>query len=250
MKKLLVAIIVFLGALASRDASALVTAEGRYWFTDLSSTAQISGSGIPGTDINLVKDTGLESSKGFPEVRLGFNIGSHRIRYAFVPLSWSGSGSLTQTFNFAGQTFSATDRVNSDLRAYYHRLGYEWDIIDVLGNRLGPVIEIKYFDIDAHIKDTTTGMEESKRINLPVPAIGVAGRIALPFLFGVGGELTGMSLGSMAYVVDAEASADFKPVPFVSVEAGYRVLALHVDYSNSKANMTVKGPFVGLKAEF
>jgi hypothetical protein len=120
----------------------------------------------------------------------------------------------------------------------------------VLGNKLGAIIEVKYFDIDASLKDTTAGKEATKRIALPMPAIGVAGRVALPFLFGVGGELTGMSLGSMAYVLDAEASADIKPIPFVSIEAGYRVLALHLDHSNSKASMTVKGPFVGLKAEF
>ncbi len=250
MKKLLVAIVFFLGAFAARDASALVTAEGRYWFTDLASDVQVAGSGIPGTDINLVKDTGLEKSKNFPEVRIGFNLGSNRVRYAFVPLSWSGSGALTQTFTFAGQSYPATDRVNSNLKAYYHRLGYEYDFIDTLGNRLGAIIEVKYFDIDASIKDTTAGKEGKKRITLPLPAIGVAGRVALPFLFGVNGEITGISLGSTAYALDAEAGADIKPVPFVSIEAGYRVLLLHVDYSNSKANMTVKGPFVGLKAEF
>ncbi len=250
MKKLLIALAVFFIALAAKDASALVTAEGRYWFTDLSSTVNVTGGGLTGTDINMVKDLGLDSNKGFPEVRVGFNLGSNRIRYAFVPLKWDGSATLSRTFNFNGQSFAANDRISSELKAYYHRLGYEYDFIDTLGNRLGAIIEVKYFDIDATVKDSTSGKEESKNIALPVPAIGVAGRVSLPLLFSVNGEVTGISLGSMAYVLDGEASVDYKPVPFVSVTGGYRALVLHLDHSNSRANMTVKGPFLGLKAEF
>ncbi len=250
MKKLLMAIAVFSVVFISRDASALLSVEGRYWFTGLSGTANISGSGIPGTGVDLVKDLGLQSNTGFPEVRVGFNIGSNRIRYDFVPLKWGGTSTLSQTFNFNGQTFSASDRTSSELRANYHRLGFEHDFIDAAGERLGAIIEVKYFDMKAAVTDLTRGMEASKTLALPIPSVGVTGRVALPFLFGVDGEVSGISLGSAAYVIDGEAGMDFKPIPYFSLTGGYRALVLHFDHNDSKANMTVKGPFAGLKAEF
>ncbi len=250
MKKILIAMTVFLAVLMARDASALVNVEGRYWFTDLSGTVTSSMAGLPGTELNLSKDLGVKGSKGFPEVRVGFNFFSNRIRYAFVPMKWSGSTTISQTFNFNGQSFSAGDRISSEMRAYYHRLGYEYDFIDTLGNRLGTIVELKYFDVEATVNDSTTGIKKSKSIGLPVPTIGIAGRVSLPIMFSFGGEVTGISLGSTAYVLDGEASVDYKPVPFVSVTGGYRALILHLDHSNSRANVTVKGPFVGLKAEF
>jgi len=66
----------------------------------------------------------------------------------------------------------------------------------------------------------------------------------------VDGEVSGISLGSAAYVIDGEAGMDFKPIPYFSLTGGYRALVLHFDHNDSKANMTVKGPFAGLKAEF
>ncbi len=250
MKKIVIALIFIFTALIAKDASALVTAEGRYWFTDLSSKVNVSSGVLAGNDINMVDDLGLDGRKGFPEVRVGFNLGSNRIRYGFVPLKWDGSTTLTQTFNFNGQSFAVSDKVSSELKAYYHRLGYEYDFIDTLGNRLGGIIEVKYFDINATVKDSTLGREESKKLALPIPTVGVAGRVSLPLLFSVGGEVTGITLGRTAYMIDGEASVGYRPLPFISVSGGYRGIVLHFDHSDSRANMTVKGPFLALKAEF
>ena len=79
---------------------------------------------------------------------------------------------------------------------------------------------------------------------------GIAAQVGLPFLFSVGGEITGISLGSDAYLVDGEAMVNLKPAPFVIISGGYRVFKLHLENDDDLADITVKGPFVMLKADF
>lgn len=231
--------------LVGTNASAVVDLEGRYWLTTMDDEFK---SGVTGTTINLVDDLGVDDKENFFDIRATVELGSHKLRYGYMPMSWKGAKTITQTIDFNGQTYSASDNVSSELDIAYHRLGYEYDIIDLLNNRLGVIFEVKYFDIDASL--TTTGVSKSASIKAPVPTIGIAAQAGLPFLLSVGGEITGMSLGSAAWLVDAEAGVNFKPAPFVIVSGGYRLLKLHVDYNDDLADISVSGPFVMLKADF
>ena len=228
--------------LVGTNASAVVDLEGRYWLTTMDDEIK---SGTTGTTINFVDDLGVDDKENFFDIRATVELGSHKLRYGYMPMSWSGAKS-TAPITFNGQSFSGA--VNSELDIAYHRLGYEYDIIDLLNNRLGVIFEVKYFDIDAKL--TATGVSETASIKAPVPTIGIAAQAGLPFLLSVGGEITGMSLGSAAWLVDAEAGVNFKPAPFVVVSGGYRIFKLHVDYDDDLVDISVSGPFVMLKADF
>lgn len=241
MKKIAVLLLLLAFVFTGKDAFAIVDVEGRYWFTSMDDEIK-SGSG--GTTINLVDDLGVDENENFFDVRATLELGSHKLRYGFMPMSWEGS--KTATVTFGGTNFSGT--VNSELDVAYHRLGYEYDIIDTLNNRLGVIFEIKYFDVDARL--TSGATSQSADIKAPIPTIGIAAQAGLPFLLSVGGEVTGMSLGSAAWLVDAEAGVNFKPAPFVVVSGGYRLLKVHADYSDDLLDLSVTGPFVMLRADF
>lgn len=251
MKKTIIALAVFMTALfAGSRADALVDVEARYWLTNLDSSLVSTTAGIPGNEIDFVDDLALDDQEGLVEGRITLELGKHSIRYGYVPMSWDGSNTLSQDVTWGGETFTATTDVDSEITVNYHRLGYRYDIIDLLSNRVGVIVELKYFDADATIKDSTGVMDVTESFDLPIPTVGVGAQVGLPFLFSVSGEVTGLTLGSTAYMVDAEAMVNLTPAPFVKLSAGYRYMTFHVEQDDDKADLSLSGPFVALRADF
>ena len=250
IKNVVVMAVFFVVVLAGSRAWAVVDIEGRYWFTDLNASAKVSSGGITGTDLDLARDLGVDDKKGFFDGRITLELGKHKIRYGFAPLQWSGTKTLSSSVTFNGQTYSASARVDTDVKLDYHRLGYEYDFIDTLDNRLGLIFEAKYFSGEARLTSSPLGLNENKTLRAPIPTIGVSGQVGLPFLFSVGGEVTGVTLGKRAYLYDAEAGVNIKPAPFVVISGGYRIFKLHIEDNDNKGDFTLKGPYVMLKADF
>lgn len=251
MKKLLLAIfVVAFGVLGASRADAVVDAELRYWYSDLDSEVRSTTGGVLGTDINFVDDLGLDDQKGFVEGRITLEFGRHSLRYGYVPLQWSGTGVLSRNITFGGQTYTASTATDSEINVDYHRLGYRFDLFDMLSNRVGLIAEVKYFDADATVKAPSLGFDETESIQAPLPTVGVAAQVGLPFLINVSGEVTGITLGSDAYVFDAEAMVNFDPAPFITVSGGYRYFTFHLEKDDDKADIDLHGPFVTIKADF
>ncbi len=236
--------------LVSPRAYALVDVQGRYWFTNLDTNLKANSGTIIGTDLDLVNDLGVDDMENFVEGRITLEIGNHSFRYAYIPLSWSGTRVLTGTVNFAGRTFPASTEVSTDVQIDYHRFSYRYDFINKLKNRLGIIAEVKYFDGRVNLKDAALGLDETTRLQIPMPAVGVGGQLSIPLLARIEGEITGMTLGTLAYVLDAEANVGFHPLPFVDVSAGYRFLKFHIEKDNDVGSVTLRGPFVTLTADF
>ncbi|MFQ5587088.1 MAG: hypothetical protein ACE5GF_09775 [Thermodesulfobacteriota bacterium] len=221
----------------STAAHAILRVEGRYWFPTLDAEVK---SGLLGTELNLVDDLG--------EGRVTLELGGSKLRYAFTPLSWDGDETITQSISFGGQTYSASSQITSSLDVDYHRLGYEYDFIDFLNNKLGVIFDIKYFDVVASLK--TVGIDESEAFKAPIPTIGVVAQVGLPFLFSVGGEVTGITLGDTGHLVDGEAAVNFKPVPLVTLSGGYRVFKVKYEDDDNHVIIDLNGPFIQLRASF
>ncbi len=251
MRRFLLALSVLVSVLLlSSHANAIVDVEARYWFTNLDANIEASSGAVIGTDLNLVSDLGIDDHESFPEGRITLELGHNRLRYAYMPLSWSGNTTISSSLSFAGMIFPSSTRVSTDVQFDYHRFSYEYDFIDKLNNRLGLIVEVKYLDGRVNLKDAAFGLDESTRLQIPIPAVGVGGELAIPFLANVRAEITAMSLGSLAYVVDGEVNIGFKPLPFVNVSAGYRYLRFHIEQDTDIGSVTLRGPFITLSANF
>lgn len=245
MKKILLAVlVVMLFGLMHSTANAIVHVEGRYWFTSLESTVKATDLGVIGTEINLVDTLGVDDKKNFWEARIDLNLFDHHLRYGYMPMSWKGQKTITKTINFAGQTYTANASVDSNLDILYQRLGYEYDIINLLGNKLGVIIDIKLLSIDANLK--TTGIDKSYSVTAPVPTIGLAAQAGLPALLSIGAEVTGIAY-SGNHLIDGEAYINFNPVPFTTISGGYRMFDLKVEDGGNKVDFKLKGPFLMVK---
>ncbi|MFQ5441506.1 MAG: hypothetical protein ACE5EB_02145 [Thermodesulfobacteriota bacterium] len=231
-------------------AFAVVDVEARYWFTNIDGEATATSGAVIGTNVNFVDDLGMEENKGFVEGRITFELGGHKVRYGYMPMTWDGTRTITQSISFAGQTFSASTSVDTEVEINLHRLGYEYDFIDFANNKIGAIIEMKYIDAQINLKDSALGLDETESLDIPIPTIGVAASVGLPFLVEVSGEVTGLTLGSQAYLIDGEVAVNFKPAPFVVLAAGYRYMDFHVEKNDNQVDIRLQGPFITLKADF
>jgi len=251
MRRFFVALSVFISfILFSLTSYAFVDVEARYWLTNFDANIESTSANVIGSKLDLVNDFGVDDHENFVEGRITLKLGNHSFRYAYVPLSWSGNSVVMREINFAGQVFSASTVVDTDIQIDYHRFSYRYDIFNKLKNRVGLIAEVKYLDGRVRLSDAALGLDESTHLQIPIPAIGIAGQLSIPFLAKLGAEVTGMSLGTLAYVVDGEAYIGYKPLPFVDISAGYRYLKFHIDKDGDVGSISLRGPFFTLKAVF
>ena len=242
MRKTLLLLVVFTVLFfAYSSAEAIVHVEGRYWFTGLNAKGKATEASLIGTEIDFVDTLGMEKSKNFWEAKIDLNLGDHHLRYAYMPLSWVGQKTLTQSINFNGATYSASTKVDSKLDIIYQRVGYRYNIIDMLENQLGIILDVKILDIKTDLK--ATGIDKSYSVTAPIPTIGLGAQVGLPFLFSFGGEVTGMAYGDNQ-LIDWEASLNFNPIPFTTISGGYRAFALNVKDKDNKVDFSLAGPFL------
>lgn len=250
MKKFFLALFIFVASLlAYSHAEAVVHVEGRYWFSNLDSTVKVTDASIVGTEIDLVDTLGMDDKKNFWEGRVDLNLGSHHLRYAYMPLSWDGSKTLTQSVTFQGVTYTASTKVDSNLDIVYQRFGYRYDIIDTLGNQLGIIFDVKLLDIEARLKAPAASIDKIYSVTAPVPTIGLGVQVGLPALLSIGAEVTGITYSGNR-LIDGEAQINFNPIPFVTVSGGYRLFDLKVEDGDDKVDFKLKGPFLMVRAGF
>lgn len=231
----------------------LIELEGRYWFTDLTSSIKAESRSIPGTDIDFDEDLGLDADDS-PEARLTFFTGPFsRIRLAYTRLNFEGDKTLSRTVTFEGETFTANTRVASELELHYGRLGWLFQPVVLPGIlRFGGLLELKGFFIDASLRtrDVSPEVRESVRFPLVLPTIGLALDVtALPKLH-LFAEASGLPAGDYGHIVDAEVGVRFIPIRFFSLSAGYRIFDIRAGDDDNFAKLRIFGPFVGASVRF
>jgi hypothetical protein len=165
-------------------------------------------------------------------------------------MSWDGSKTLTKSIVYSGTTYSASTLVKTELDIDYHRLGYEYQLIDADKYKVGFIFEIKYFDIDMSLNAAAVGLNESESVGAPLPTIGLSFNAELAKNVIVEAEFTGITLGSSAYMYDAEVLVGYKPHEQVLISAGLRTFTLHGDSDDDEIDFKVSGPFAMVRVTF
>jgi hypothetical protein len=231
----------------------IVELEGRYWFTDLEGSAQVKNDSVPGTRVDFKSDLGLED-ENLPEVRLLFWTGPNsRIRLAYLGGSFEGDETLTRSFQFHGTTFTASSRVETDVDVHYGRLGWAYMFPVVPGIfKIGPLLEAKGVFIDASVKTVGGGSTVRESVELPIafPTVGLMVNLIPHRMLEIFAEASGIPLGDLGYVVDAEAGLRFVPFRLLTLSAGYRIFDVRVGESDDFGKMKLWGPFIGASLRF
>jgi len=158
---------------------------------------------------------------------------------------------LGRTISYNGNTFLAATSASSEFKSDLYDFGYTYYIInmDDLPSRfqLGFETAVKIFNAKTSV--TGSGITSSKNATIAIPTAGIRGRVALADFIGLSGRFGYMGYAGN-FFTDADVQVEFSPLPLLGINAGYRYLKVKLDTNGLLANMTFKGPFVGLFSRF
>ena len=237
-------------------ADEMFSVKAGYQLLSPSGTFAVSGSGLAGTPIDLEKDLGFDDSKNLTaEAALQF--GDFRLSAGYLPLKFSGQGTLNGTVNFNGQTYSGTAQTTSDvdIKLYEGSLGYYVINFDDTPVRLQIAPELSVKVVDASItldgqEDTTgTRLHEEQSVTAPIPTLGLRARVGLADYLSLVGRVGYMQYKDDSFL-DANGQIEFSPLPLVGIYGGYRYFDVQVDESDINLDTQFSGPYVGAFVRF
>ena len=148
--------------------------------------------GIPGTDIDVQANLGVEQTRTY-ELFLVLRPGKkHKFRFNYIPQRYDADTTLTGEIIFNGIRFPVNTQVGTTLKWDTYRFGYEWDFISRSQGFFGVILEAKYTDVNFELS-SPIGLE-FVRAKAPIPAIGAIGRVYIGSYASVTGEFTAFNL--------------------------------------------------------
>lgn len=235
----------------SARADELLSLKGGYQLLSPSGSLAGTVNGI-GQQLDLDRDLNLDDSQNIT-AEIALQWGAARLSLNYLPIEFSGAGTLTVAGTFNGQSFSVSDRVNSRLTLDLYDFGLTYYLInlDDLPTRfqLGLELAVKVVDAEVRFHDLTQDFDESEAVTAPIPTLGARARIGLSDLLAVVGRIGYMEYDKNHFI-DAEAQLEFSPIPMVGVFAGYRYFDLQIDDPDVLVETDFAGPYAGLLVRF
>jgi hypothetical protein len=235
----------------SNTASAFeIGARGYYWFPTLKSDMKVDVSSLKGTEFNVKDDLGM-GTKAYPAIEVFGGLGRQHVSLMYTQADYSGSNTLTKPINFNGKSY--TGSVDSTLKIRMLDVAYKFDVIDtgniLAGFSVSAIGKLKYIEADASLSNSIAG-QTSNNIKAPIPMIGAAAHIGiLANILEARAEVTGISY-SGNYLFEALADLSLTPFPLIDIHAGYKIIALRVDKSDTYFNGQIAGPYAAITVSF
>ena len=205
-----------------------------------------------GQKVDLERDLDLDNSQNVT-AEIALQWGNARLSLNYLPINFSGTGTLTVAGTFNGETFSIDDRVSSKLDINLYDVGFTYYLVnmDDLSTRfqLGLELAVKVADAEVRFSDQTADFTETESALVPIPTVGARVRVGLSDFLGVAGRVGYMEYDGNHFT-DAEVQVEFSPFPVVGIYAGYRFFDLKIDESDLFVETDFSGPFGGLLVRF
>ncbi|MEX0941469.1 MAG: TIGR04219 family outer membrane beta-barrel protein [Pseudomonadales bacterium] len=168
------------------------------------------------------------------------------IRVARTAIDDSGTGALTSSFTFAGQTFTASQPVNSKLDLTHTDITLYYELVDI-GFDLDVGITGRVFDGEVVVNTAREDLEGT------LPMLYARTKIGLPFT----GTYVNASINTIGsrhsdYTLAIGWETENFILPEFGIEAGYRNLSVDLDESDVDVVVDAKldGVFINLTAHF
>ena len=229
---------------------------GYFWnpTPDITLTSQSLTRDALGTPINFVTDLGIEQTR-FRQLKLNLRPGRrHKFRFEYTPISYVATGTLKRDVVFNGQRYSLTLPVSSDLEWKAYRFIYEFDFVSRDRGFVGMLLEAKYTDVRAELKNLL--VDEFVAAKAPIPTIGVIGRGYVAPNISITGELSGLGTGSLfgedysAHYIDFDLYGTVNFNDHVGAQVGYRTFNVFYHVKRDEGDLVLKGWYLGGVARF
>jgi outer membrane protein len=230
-----------------------IGARGYYWFPSLDGKVKVDEAGVVGTLIDFEEDLGIDD-ESYPTIEAFVGAGRHRLSLAYTDIEYSGTKTLTEDIVFQGETYSATDIVDSAIEYRQIDFVYQYNFVNLenvlAGFSLGGVLQGTYLDGEVSLETKTTGIDEKEDFSLPIPMIGLnlhIGLLADILAANIRGTGIGYS-GNMIYEIAGDVS--YTPFPLLDIHGGYKTFVIDFDDDDALLDYNLSGPYVALALSF
>jgi hypothetical protein len=244
-------------AVRSADAfhEANVHVNGGAWFPSLEVEARSSRQGLVG-DLITEKDLNVEDPdyvlQGAITLRLAKR---HIVRAEGFGFSVEGSGPLSRTFTFDGDTFPVSTPVSSEADVAFFGADYGFDLVHNEILALNLTLGARVVTGEASIRAPLLGLEGKGEITTAMPAVGL-GVIVHPFpvpllqSLALSARIAGGTIGDEGSFIDAEGGVEWLPIPILALRIGYRYFWGKGERDRDEAEVTLMGPYASITLSF
>jgi len=198
-------------------------------------------------NLNLDQDTNVRA-------RLELQpFSGHHFRLGYNGISFQETTALTTSVTVDGKTFSATDRVDSDLTLDTYELGYRFDVVSTEYVTVSPMFQVNVIDFTGDLNNETTGESVNESSTIPIPYPGVRVDVFPLDRLGIFGELRALSGGVGpfdVFSVDYDVGTQVNLTENYQLRAGYREMRYDIDGNDNELDLTTGGPYASVIFSF
>lgn len=234
-----------------------IRAQASATLAKLGGDAAYSTGSMTGTSFSA-SDVGLGDSSVTPnlELGLGMPLFDFHAHLGWSQFSTDGSGTVSKSVNFGGQTYAAGQKVSSkaEITDLYLEACWAPIALDVAGFSLG--IAAHQLDVTTSLSNSTVGKTEFSETAI-LPTLAVRAYVSPIDMLEVEAMVHGLSVpvgdasGTFVY---GQVQAAYYPYTYIGVIAGYRYAMIDVEiesgHDKAKADVTLSGPYLGVAAQF
>jgi hypothetical protein len=211
--------------------------------------------GIVGDRIDFIEDLGLEKTR-FKQLKIVLRPGTkHKFRFEYTPINYEQeNGVLRRDVVFNGLLYSLSLPVATTVEWKAYRFTYEYDLIYRDRGFFGILLEAKYTDVRAELRNFFN--EEFVHARAPIPAIGAIGRVYVAPNISITAELSGIKLPESIDEDYRTKYLDFDLYGTVNfndnfgAQLGYRSFDVFYRIEEDEGELKLKGLYFGGVARF
>ncbi len=179
-----------------------------------------------GTLLDVQADLALQENGANPlrgVLRLGE---SWKFRGSWSPIDFQGDTVGQRIFSYGNIAVAPGQQVRTSIKGNYATAELEWDGLQRPQGYAGLLFGVKYFDVDTLLLDVDTEHRVTETKRLPVPVLGLTGRVYPHPRLSLEGEFSGLTLGDRGHVWEWLVAGRVQVVRHLAGTVGYRGLKL------------------------
>jgi hypothetical protein len=221
------------------------------WDTGSGLNLTVSEGSIIGTEVSKGL-LGLRDDHFVPSIELIFYKSGFKLTLGYWEALSTGSTKLSKEIKFGGETYTASDTIESKLRIISYDLRVQVNVVPISTAEIGLVGGLRLFQCYTQIVDTTTPLAASDEAYAGSPYFGAAAEFVIGDLVALGASVVTFSYGRSEFKLSSYLDAN------VYTELRYGPLAARLGYNNIKLNFKktgtdavdveyyIKGPYFGV----
>jgi hypothetical protein len=227
-----------------------VRLEYLWWSPQPTGQLQKGFSDRKGTLLDAEADLGLQQStanmlRGV--LRLGT---SWKLRGSWSHVDFRGDVQVARRFEYGTVVVAPGDNVQTSIKGNYGTVDLEWDFLKRPQGFAGLLLGAKIVDVDTLLLNVDAQDRVAETQRLPIPVLGIAGRLYLGRWFSIEGEFSGLTIGDRGHVWEWLATGRVHVSRRLAATGGYHSITLEGrndrDYLNLELSQWTFGVEISL----